>query len=358
MTKINFPVSKQQSVFHNPFQNNELITQELEIRTDPLTGHQSVFNTGLEGKAQTLYPDTDYDYLEERARETVATCFLCPEDWQKNTPRYPEQFLPEGILTRGQATLFPNLFPVAAYHSVIRLGDRHLRKLDELPPDLLADGFGVAIEFVRRIFEYDNTMIYPTLNINYMLPAGASLVHPHMQILNSPTPGSHQRLLIAKSQEFAEANKTPYWAELVSAEKQAGQRYIGRTGEAHWLAAFSPTGYNEIQAVWPAKQNFLQLSDQDVQDLSEGLSHILKVFHSMKLSSFNFSCFCAPLNDPVKDNPELCCFMRIVNRQNVIPHHRTDDYFLQKLLKNELILNPPEKLAQWMKKDFPQRQDA
>lgn len=355
MASINFTSNKQQSAFHNPFQNNELISQELEIRTDPLTGHQSVFNTDLEGKAQILYPDTDYDYLDERAKETVGTCFLCPSDWQKKTPRYPEDFLPEGVLSHGQATLFPNLFPVAAYHSVIRLGDRHLRKLNELPPELLEDGFSVAIDYVRRIFEYDSTMIYPTLNINYMLPAGASLVHPHMQILNSPTPSTHHQLLLEKSKQYAENNKSSYWTDLINEENRLNERYIGKTGDAHWITAFSPAGYNEIQIVWPGKQNFLQFSKRDLKDLSEGLSHVLQVFHSMKLSSFNFSCFSAPLNKPVEDPPTFCCFMRIVNRQNVHPHHRTDDYFLQKLLKNELILNKPENLAQWIKKDFPER---
>ncbi len=124
MTKINFTATRQESVFHNPFQKNEPLTQPFEVRTDPLTGHKSIFNTGLEGKAQILFPDTDYDYM-------------------------------------------------------------------------------------------------------------------------------------------------------------------------------------------------------------------------------------APLSVPVTDAPEMACFMRLVDRQNVTPHHRTDDYFFQKLLKNELIVNPPEKLAQWMKTGFP-----
>ncbi|MGM0402910.1 MAG: hypothetical protein ACQEQN_04275 [Thermodesulfobacteriota bacterium] len=353
MKKIHFAVSHQKSVFHNPFQNNEQLTQPLEVRSDPLTGHQSVFNTGLEGKAQILFPDTDYEYMKQRADETVSTCFLCPEDWRQKTPTYPKEFIPEGILEHGQAALFPNLFPVAAYHTVIRLGSRHFRKLDELPPDLLKDGFTVALDFVRRSFAFDPTMCYPTLNINYMLPAGASLMHPHMQILNSPTPSTHHQLLIEKSRQYREQNTSSFWTDLVTEEKTLDQRYIGQTGDAFWIAAFSPTGFNEIQAVWPKKQNFLQFTEKDIADLSKGLSHILKTMHTMKLSSFNFACFCAPLNDPITDEPEMACFMRIVNRQNVIPNHRTDDYFLQKLLKNELILNPPEKLAQWMKKDFP-----
>jgi hypothetical protein len=45
--------------------------------------------------------------------------------------------------------------------------------------------------------------------------------------------------------------------------------------------------------------------------------------------------------------------MRLVNRQNVVPDHRTDDFFLQKLMHNNTILNRPERLAQWVGDGFP-----
>ena len=38
-------------------------------------------------------------------------------------------------------------------------------------------------------------------------------------------------------------------------------------------------------------------------------------------------------------------FLRIVCRQNVQPNYRTDDYFIQKLLGEEIMLTPPEQLA-------------
>jgi len=41
-----------------------------------------------------------------------------------------------------------------------------------------------------------------------------------------------------------------------------------------------------------------------------------------------------------------------VNRQNLYPNYRNDDYFLQKLLQTELILNLPEDLASEARKYF------
>ena len=37
--------------------------------------------------------------------------------------------------------------------------------------------------------------------------------------------------------------------------------------------------------------------------------------------------------------------VKIVNRQNLYPNYRNDDYFLQKMLRTELVLNLPEELA-------------
>lgn len=350
MTKILFKTEKQESVLHNPFQDMQLSRQSLEVRTDPLTNHQSVFNSALEDKAKISFPDTDFHYLEQRAKQTQEHCFLCPADWHKYTPRYPEQFLPTGRLEKGQAALFPNLFPLAAFHSMLRLGDKHLRKLNQFPTELLADGFALALDFVRKCHAYDPDMRFATMNANYQFPAGASLMHPHFQIMTSPSPSTHHQLLLKKSADYQTRNNSNYWQDLLQEEKDLSQRWIGQINQSHWISAFSPIGHNEIQIIWPERQNFLQWSDQDVQDLALGLSHIFGLWHDMRLSTFNFTCFSAPLD---QDSPHFCCLMRIVNRQNVIPHHRTDDYFFQKLMQNELILNRPEVLAQWIQKNFP-----
>ncbi len=349
MSGIRFKIEHQQSVFHSPLKNMELTFQELEVRTDPLTGQISVLNSGLAGKSQILFPDTDYDYLLQRGEETRQTCFLCPPDWRKNTPAYPEEFLPEGRLEYGQAALFPNLFPIGAYHSVIRLGDKHLRMLNDFPVQLLTDGFKVALEFVRKCQAYDPSMIYATINANYLFPAGASLIHPHFQVISSPTLSTHHQLLLQKSFEYRDKYSSSYWDDLVQKEMNS-ERFIGRISSSCWLAAFAPMGFNEIQVIWPERQSFLHLTDEDVHDLALGLGHLLDVWHEMKLSTFNFSCFSAPLG---RDTPHFCCVMRIVNRQNVIPHHRTDDYFFQKLMRNELILNRPEELARRVRTEFP-----
>jgi len=51
MEKIAIPQALSRIFLLNPLMGGKLDTQELEIRRDPLTGRQSVFNPSLEDKA-------------------------------------------------------------------------------------------------------------------------------------------------------------------------------------------------------------------------------------------------------------------------------------------------------------------
>ncbi|MGC8492981.1 MAG: hypothetical protein ACP5SH_14720 [Syntrophobacteraceae bacterium] len=349
MSKISFTSWKQVVEFHSPLKNGELDSQSIEVRQDPLTGHQSVLNQALHGKITFAFPETDYDYLRRRMSETVDQCFMCGGKWRATSPRYPEQLLPGGRLQKGEVVLFPNLFPLAAYHAVVMVGEKHGRTLDELSPSLLSDAFSVSLEFIRRCFEKDPQTPYFTINANFMPPAGSSIMHPHIQILGSPLPGTHHRMLLEKSLGYLRNTGSCYWTDLVETERESGKRWLADLGKSSWFAAYSPMGSNEVNAVWPEKSNFLEWEESDISAMALGISRALAAYHEMKFSSFNFTCFSGPMG---KTLPEFRCFLRLVNRQNMHPHYRTDDFYLQKLLKDEIILTPPEDLASFMRKKF------
>ena len=206
MARISFESRQQTARFHNPLKKGQLDVQSIEVRLDPLTGHQSIFNTALEDKVSIMFPDTDEAYLQERVGESLQRCFLCDGRWQQTTPTYAQSLLNGGRLARGEAALFPNLFPLAAYHAVVMVGFRHHRSLNEFPPALLQDALEISVEFFRRCYEEDPQILYFTINANYLLPAGASVIHPHFQLLASPFPCTHQRLLLREGQRYFQEN--------------------------------------------------------------------------------------------------------------------------------------------------------
>ncbi len=348
--KIQFIKHTQQSTFYNPMMGNKLDTQVLEVRQDPLTGAQSVFNPRLEDKVVMFYGKSDTALIEKMAQASQAICFLCGDNWKKMTPEYPENLVPEGRIQSGQAVLFPNIFPAAQVHAVIRVGDRHYVPLEEFDTTAVADAFDVSLDMSRRLASASDMAVkYMTINGNYLGPAGASIAHPHFQLVGGDMPFTYLDNIIALGRQYYQQHGTCYWCDLPSLEKSENQRYIGATGPMEWIASFSPAGTNEVIGILPHRSHFVEMDEKDVQGLAQGLVNVLCAYADMGISTFNFSLYSGPLDD--RDDT-FRCFIRIISRQNVYENYRTDDYFLQKLLDNELILTPPEILADNLKKHF------
>jgi len=347
---MNFARHVQSSTFHNPMLGGRLDTQQVEIRRDPLTGHQAAFNQRLEDKVAMFYGATDQALVEQLARDSEERCFLCADRWKQATPTYPEELVRGGRIQVGDAVLFPNIFPVSQVHAVIRVGSHHLLPLAQFAAPLIRDAFGAALQLTRRLAQVDPSVRYLTIDANFLAPAGASIAHPHFQVVGGDLPCTWLEQTLHQSQAWVREQGSCYWTDLLESERRIGERFIGETGPAQWLTTFSPQGANEVLALLPHRSNFLELDDADVAGLADGLSRVLAGYHALGVSTFNFALFSGELG--VRSDAFRCC-LRLVSRQNVYANYRADDYFLQKLLRNELILTPPEVLAAALKKQFP-----
>jgi galactose-1-phosphate uridylyltransferase len=349
--KIRFVKHIRKSVIHNPMMNNALDTQALEIRRDPLTGTQSVFNPRLEDKVAMFYGKSDTALIEKMAVASQANCFLCGDMWKQITPTYPDEIVPKGRIQIGQAVLFPNIFPAAQVHAVIRVGEKHYVPLSDFDPAAVADAFEASLELARRLEAAEAGVKYLTINGNYLGPAGASIAHPHFQVVGGDLPFTYLENILDRSRQYFQKNQSCYWSDLPKVEKTANERYIGATGPVEWLASFSPSGTNEIVGVLPKRNHFLELDPEDVNGLARGFVRVLRGYAEMGISTFNFAIYSGPIGE---FDESFCCFIRMISRQNVYENYRTDDYFLQKLLDNELILTPPEVLARNLQSYFNQ----
>jgi galactose-1-phosphate uridylyltransferase len=347
--KIEFDKHIQESTIHNPMMDNQLDTQALEIRKDPLTGARSVFNPRLEDKVSMFYEPSDTALIEKMAEASRANCFLCGDTWKEITPTYPKELIPEGRIQIGQAVLFPNLFPVAQIHAVIRVGEKHYVPLSEFDPHTVEDAFNTSLELARKLTTAGMDIRYLTVNGNYLGPAGASIAHPHFQVVGGDVPFTYLENIMDLGRQYYQKHGSCYWSDLVELEKEKEERYIGATGSIEWLASFSPSGTNEVIGVLPKRSQFLELDGNDVSGVARGVVNVLYGYAGMGISTFNFAVYSGSLED---NDDSFRCFIRIISRQNVYENYRTDDYFLQKLLDNELILTPPEALAKNLQPRF------
>jgi hypothetical protein len=285
----------------------------------------------------------------------------------ETTPRYPEDVVPGGRLERGRALVFPNLFPLAAVHSVVTFPGEHFLRPSQFTPDLLEEGLGAAVDFMGRAERAYPGLEHLELCCNHMLPAGASMVHPHFQVFGGPAAPWLLRLVWERSEAFAAAHGASYWRTLVDEETQNGERFVAEEAGCTWLAAYAPTGGREVIAVVPGTRRVSGLSGGQVPVLARGLSEVLAWYENEGLSAFNFTLGGGPLSGGTSAGPAAgsaagpasagapgphAVTLRVVARSAFKPDFRTDDYFLQKQLGGELIFVTPEELAATLRGRF------
>lgn len=326
----------------NPLKGFAPERQQLEMRWDPLLRHSSLYNSTVEQGLKIFVGAADQALLERLAAESAEKCFFCPERIEV-TARFPETFIPEGRLSVGEATLFPNIFGVAPYHAVIIVSHAHWLPPSGFTPRLIGDAFQAARRYIATVFAADAEAAYATVNANYLFPAGASMFHPHFQALVSRAPYTHQERLLQACRRYLKEKGSAYHEDLIATEQRLGERYIAQTGAWHWLASYSPMGANEIIGVHTGDGDFAALTDDDLAGLANGLAGVLRYYGHLGYYAFNFSLYSrrAPA-EPDGFN----CLIRCMTRQNPYPNYRVDDFFLQKGLESELILTQPERLAE------------
>ena len=340
MTDIRFEADEDELELLSPMAEFAPLRQRIQVRRDPLLGHTSVYNPALRDKAKMLFGDIDREGLARLVAESAERCIFCPGKLGA-TPKYPAALLPEGRLQLGEATLFPNLFALAKHHAVVVVSVAHFLELREFTPERIGDALRVMQHFMAAVTRQDADARFATLNANYLFPAGASLVHPHFQLLMGPRPYGHQAQLLAAWREHQAREGRAYAADLTATEQRLGQRYIAGQGGWHWLAAYAPLGNHEIQAMHASAADFTALPPAEVEALAEGLSRMLRLYEDLGYLSYNFALYSQRGHEA--EGARL--FLRLVTRQNPAPNYRSDDYFLQKLQQTELILLPPEELA-------------
>ena len=234
---IHFKKLQEKAVLHNPLKDFEIDSQSIEYREDPLSGFTSFIRTGRAFWAG-IYK-TDEALLRKLVEETRGRCFFCPEKASTSTPKFPTDFIPEGRMTRGEATLFPNLFAHKQYSAIISITKNHYLKLNEFEPSLLINAFKLADRYIRRASEVSRVE-YAEIGGNYLYPSRASIVYPHLQVIVSHGPHSFIKIYREKAKSHYRKYSRNFWEELIDDEKQFGERYLGNIGSTEWFTPFAP----------------------------------------------------------------------------------------------------------------------
>jgi galactose-1-phosphate uridylyltransferase len=330
---------------HDPRRDFALTEVESEIRYDPLTGESSrICHFSLPSA-----PPPDISAIVAARRPS---CPFCPERVTTVTPRFPDSLVPGGRFRRGEAVIFPNLFPYDDLSAVLVPGPEHLVEAGDVPEALVSSGLAAARDFLAATVPRLGSAgaPYGLVTWNHMPPAGGTQIHPHMQVVATSEPGNAIRRELAAEQARLEARGRPFAPDLLDAEEAAG-RVVGRTGDWTWVVPFAPVGVlGDCRAVIPGKATVLDLTDDDVSAFAVGLRKVLRGFARSGLWSFNLSFF--PDRTGERSGRHALS-ARLLPRLYLDPVlHVPDANYLTLLLGEHFCMAWPEEVAARLRREF------
>lgn len=321
--------------------------QEIECREDPLTGSRCLINVKRAERArqaERIAPPAD-----AIGSGTAPGCFFCPENIAAATPRFPDDICPGGRIEKGECILFPNLFAFSRYHAVATLSRRHALDVDQFAVQMIRDNLAACIEWMRAVHRRAPDALWPIYVWNHMPPSGASMIHPHAQTLLRTAPTAMQDRLLRRSRTYYERRGRSFWDDLVRAEKESGERFIGENGSLAIAASFAPRGFREIQLIFREPSTLTDLGEKHVEDFADSLVRILRAYRSMGVGSFNVNLFSGPMG---KRLPYYALNARVISRPYPKGVYSSDTGPFERLQDEWVIETLPEDVAQRMRPFF------
>ena len=293
------------------------LTRVQQVRTDPVTLKKCRITPSRshenERGTEKLYTPPDMDLDESK-------CPFCPENIECMTPCLKQQICAGGRLKNKHSTLFPNLFPYTEWSAVSLFGDTHYVEIGTAIPNSYRDSFINCSEYLTRVRRVDPDAIFMSITQNHLPGAGGSLIHPHLQVHATKQISNHHRALQQRAQEYATQYHSCILSDLLLAEKEVGERYIGRTGGWEWITAFAPSGFYEIWGILTSESSLLIPEKKEVwRDLAEGILNTQKFYKSMNRNAYNLSLL------SIEDGHNIPCLkVSLIVRSSYAPWVRSD----------------------------------
>jgi galactose-1-phosphate uridylyltransferase len=334
----------------NPLKNFEAESKIIEYRTNPLTGRVGcILLKDSERPFDEMIYTSDEESIKKLVEESREKCFFCPDKVEEVTPKFPEEIFPEGRVKVGETTLFPNLFPYCEFSVIAVLTKKHYLDLEEFTPNIFVDGFKAIKRFAEKIVQIDSLTKHIVVGLQYLPPAGSSIIHPHMQAMLTKVPLGVLKEIIEASKRYYRRHSSNYWKDLVNFEKENGERYIGNIGNVEWITPFTPVSEYEVLGVVKEKSSFLELDEEDFKSLAEGICKILKFFSQKKFSCFQFTLDSGSINQKLE---YFWVNLRVTARPGLRQFYVNDSWFMPYLVRQPIINLAPEELAKTLRGYF------
>ncbi len=260
------------------------------------------------------------DFVAQRVQPVGTECVFCEghedktpreilagrsEESRPNGPGWSYRVLPnkfpvlwiEGELEPAGEGLFDRMNGVGAHEVVIET-PVHSASLATLPVDAVAD---VLLAFRERMLDLkkDPRLEYVLVFKNHGEAAGASLGHPHSQLIATPIIPVMVAEELAGAARYYELKERCVWCDILRQERRGGRRAIVEAGGFVALAPFAPRFPFET---WILPAVHRAAFEESGADALRGLAGLLGDFlrrmnRVLGDPPFNFMLHTAPLRD-------------------------------------------------------------
>jgi UDPglucose--hexose-1-phosphate uridylyltransferase len=333
-----------ESELRNPTDNFRLEKQKIEGRKELLTSRACRINVKRSERKKQAQTGTGYSELIELSAKN---CYFCPNNIKTATPMFPSNLVPEGRIKLGETTAFPNLFSFAKYHAVATVSRQHFLGIDEFTLKQIQDTMKASLNYFRIVRSSDRKAAYPIFSWNFLPPAGASVIHPHVQLTVDEQPTNLAWLYLTACQSYFKKYNENYWLSLLESEEQEGTRFLGKIGDVSWITSYVPLGNDEICGVFHNISSLYELDDQAIVDLSKGLKRVFTAYTLYGIHSFNLSTLSASGADE-----SFRLVVRIIARPYPQSYYNNDSGFMERLHEEVIVESLPEKVASDLKEYF------
>ena len=331
----------------NPSTGYQRESQPIEYRYDPLTGAQCRINPSRSRRVRQAHGNAVA--VGELVVGTERECSFCPDSIEGSTSKFPEELFSGGRIERGECVLFPNLYPFAEHHAVATLTRQHYLELDEFTPEMLRDNLMASQEYIDQVYRRDKEARYHVWIWNYLPPSGASIIHPHVQVIADRDPMPGLALVLAKSEEYDREHGRSYWLELIEEERGCGERFIAEDDTLAVVASFAPRGNREVQFIFRGASQLCDLDEVQTLDFASTIVKALRGYKAQGVNSFNLITCAAPLGERME---HLRLSARMFSRPAFQPLYTNDTGPIERLYGTSIIETLPEEVASEMRAAF------
>ena len=292
-----------------------------EMRFDPIRRRWSIIATERSFRPHEFHrpgpePPGDlgacpFEYGNENA--TPAEIYAIPAGpRQPNGPNWKVRVVPnkfpalrvEGELTREGIGVFDRVSGVGAHEVIIETPVHH-RALPDMEPEEIALIFRAARERILDLTR-DIRIRYVLLFKNHGRDAGASLYHPHSQIIATPVIPNVVVEELNVSREHWRHKERCLFCDLIHQEQSFGERVVFDTGQFILLEPFAASFPFETWILPRAHcHDFALCSDQTLLDLARAVRDFLRRIRTLLADPpYNMILHTAPSPHPRPGQPQ------------------------------------------------------